>query len=152
MQYVEVGDAYQMSLFEDLEGYEDSLLPIERSIYDHVTFDSNLERDFAAALDTMDEVKLFVKLPAWFTVPTPIGNYNPDWAVAFYVQDGFGEVREKLYLVRETKGSLDVDDLRAVESMKISCARRHFETIDVDYQVATSAQDFRSRLMAKVRG
>jgi len=152
VQYLEVDDAgkkhrYEMSLFEDLEGYEDRLLPSEKSIYDHAITDSRVERDFAEALDGMDEVKLFVKLPDWFIVPTPIGDYNPDWAVVFHVQDEFGEVREKLYLVRETKGSLDEDDLRGSERMKIDCARRHFETIEVDYDVAANAEDLRERVL-----
>jgi len=148
VQYLEVENGYEMSLFEDLDGYEDSLLPIEKSIYDHVIYDSNVEHDFAEALEAMDEVKLFVKLPDWFTVPTPIGDYNPDWAVVFHVQDEFGEMREKLYLVRETKGTLDEDELRGLENMRIACARRHFETIEVDYDVATSAEEFRQKVLA----
>jgi hypothetical protein len=79
-----------MSLFEDMTGYETEdrsppgLLPIEKSIYDHVIYDSKVERDFAQALEAIDEVKPFVKLPDWFTVPTPIGDYNPDWAIVFH--------------------------------------------------------------------
>ncbi len=147
VQYLEVGTVYEMSLFGDLEGYEDGLLPIEKSIYDHVIYDSGVERDFALALEAMDEVKLFVKLPDWFVVPTPIGEYNPDWAVVFYVQDAFGEVREKLYLVRETKGTLDEDDLRGLELMRIACARRHFEAIEVDYDVVKDAERFRDGVL-----
>jgi type III restriction enzyme len=147
VQYIEVGDHYEMSLFQDLEGYEDSLLPIEKSIYDHVIYDSRVEQDFAAALEQMDEVKLFVKLPGWFVVPTPIGDYNPDWAIVFYVQDDFGETREKLYLVRETKGTVDPDERRGVENLKIACARRHFEALEVEYGVAVDAEEFRQQLL-----
>jgi type III restriction enzyme len=147
VQYVELDDAYEMSLFENLEGYEESLVPIERSIYDHVITDSDVERDFAEALDEMDEVKLFVKLPDWFVVPTPVGAYNPDWAIVFTVQDAFGEARETLYLVRETKGSLDEEQLRGMEGMKIDCARRHFNAIEVDYEVETSAEKFRRKIL-----
>jgi type III restriction enzyme len=146
VQYVELDDAYEMSLFENLEGYEDSLVPIERSIYDHVITDSTVERDFAEALDEMDEVKLFVKLPDWFVVPTPVGAYNPDWAIVFTVQDQFGEARERLYLVRETKGSLDEDELRGMEGMKVDCARRHFEAIEVDYGVVAGVEELRGKL------
>ena len=154
VQYLEVEDAdkkhrYEMSLFEDLDGYEDSLLPIEKSIYEHMIYESGVERDFALGLEEMDEVKLFVKLPDWFIVPTPIGDYNPDWAIVFHVQDEFGEMREKLYLVRETKGTLDEDELRGMENMRIACARRHFETIAVDYEVATSAEDFRRKILER---
>jgi len=147
VQYLEVGDHYEMSLFEDMQGYDDSLLPIEKSIYDGVIYDSGVERDFATELERMDEVKLFVKLPNWFIVPTPIGDYNPDWAVVFYVQDEYGEVREKLYLVRETKGSSDEEDLRGAEKMKITCARRHFEVIEVDYGVVASAEEMRREVL-----
>jgi type III restriction enzyme len=79
-------------------------------------------------------------------VPTPIGDYNPDWAVVFTVQDEYGEAREKLYLVRETKGTLDEDELRGAEKMKIDCGRRHFEAIGVDYGVATSAEELRRQV------
>ena len=153
VQYVEVGEAadknhrYEMSLFGDLEGYEDSLLPIEKSIYDHVIYDSGVERDFALALEAMDEVKLFIKLPDWFVVPTPIGEYNPDWAVVFWVQDAFGEVREKLYLVRETKGTLDEAERRATENMKIACARRHFGMLEVDYDDIVVTEKLRREML-----
>ena len=146
VQYVEVDDHYRMSLFQDLEGYQDSLLPIQKSIYDQVITDSRVERGFAEELEDMDEVKLFVKLPDWFVVPTPVGDYNPDWAIVFVVQDAFGEERERLYLVRETKGALDGDQLRGMEQMKIACGRRHFEAIGVDYELATSADDLRRQL------
>jgi type III restriction enzyme len=134
IEYLAVDDHYRMQLFEDLESYEDSLVPIEKSIYDHVIADSEVERDFALALEQMDAVKLFVKLPGWFTVPTPIGRYNPDWAIVFVVRDAFGEAQETLYLVRETKGSLDPDTRRGVEAMKIVCAEAHFASLDVDYR------------------
>jgi type III restriction enzyme len=147
VQYLEVDDHYEMSLFGNLEGYEDGLLPIEKSIYDHVIYDSGVERDFALGLEAMDEVKLFVKLPGWFVVPTPIGEYNPDWAVVFWKQDEFGEVQEKLYLVRETKGTLDEEDLRAMESMRIACAHRHFDAVEVDYSVVATAEGFREEIL-----
>ena len=146
VQYLEIDDVYEMSLFQDIEGYEESLLPIEKSVYDHVIYDSGVERDFAAALEAMDEVKLFVKLPDWFIVPTPIGDYNPDWAIVYHKQDQFGEVREKLYLVRETKGSVDPADLRGKERMKFECAERHFGVIEVDYDVAASAEELRKQV------
>ena len=147
IQYVEIGDMYEMSLFEELKAYEDSLVPVERSIYERVPYDSNVERDFALALDKMDEVKLFLKLPNWFAVPTPIGDYWPDWAVVFHAQDAFGELQEKLYLVRETKSSLIPEERRGTENLKIDCARRHFEVIDVDYDAVTSAEEFGQRVL-----
>lgn len=148
VQYVEVQDIYEMSLLEDLQGYEDHLVPIEKSVYSHVLYDSDVERDFALALEEMDEVKLFLKLPDWFVVDTPIGEYNPDWAIVFHAQDEFGELREKLYLVRETKGSTDPDERRGTENMRIACARKHFAFLDVDYDDVTTGQEFRRKLLA----
>jgi type III restriction enzyme len=95
----------------------------------------------------MEEVKLFLKLPGWFTVPTPIGEYNPDWAIVWQGQDAFGEPRERLYLVRETKGSLDEAARRGSENMKIACARRHFGAIQVDYGDVTSAEELREEVL-----
>jgi type III restriction enzyme len=89
----------------------------------------------------MDEVRLFVKLPDWFTVPTPIGPYNPDWAVVFHVQDEFGNAREKLYAVRETKSGLDVVGRHALEKMKILCAQHHFGVWGVDYGDVMTPED-----------
>lgn len=78
--------------------------------------------------------QFYLKLPAWFTVETPVGPYNPDWAIMF-------ESSSKLYLVRETKGSLNPLDRREDENIKIDCARMHFDAIDVDYDVVTSMDD-----------
>ena len=80
-----------------------------------------------------------MKLPAWFTVDTPIGPYNPDWAIVF-------EDSERVYLVRETKGSVDPEEIRGREETKIRCARRHFAAIGVDYAVTASVEDMISRL------
>jgi type III restriction enzyme len=96
IQHLEEGKHYDLGLFEPFEGHEDILLPIEKSIYDQVIFDSDIEKGFAETLEAMVEEKLFIKLPDWFLVTTPIGDYNPDWAVVFHVQDEFGEIREKL--------------------------------------------------------
>jgi len=137
-----------MSLLEDLQGYEDALVPIEKSVYTHVIYDSQVEKDFALALEEMDEVKLFLKLPDRFVVDTPIGDYNPDWAIVFHVQDEFGELREKLYLVRETKGSTDPDERRGTENMRIACARKHFRFLDVDYDDVTTGEEFRRKVLA----
>lgn len=135
-----------MSLFQNMESYEDNLIPIEKSIYDHVVFDSEVERNFAEKLETWEEVKLFIKLPAWFTVATPVGEYNPDWAVLFEARDEFGEAQDRLALVRETKGTTDFEQLRESEQMKIRCAERHFKTIGVDYDVVDSAKKFWEQL------
>jgi type III restriction enzyme len=141
VQYQETDhDLFDMSLLDDFEAYEDAIVPVTKSIYDAVVVDSQVERDFALALERLGAVKLFVKLPDWFTVPTPIGAYNPDWAILAEREDPFGEHKETLYLVRETKGTLDPEQRRGTENMRIACAKRHFETLDVDYADVVSAE------------
>ncbi len=107
---------------------------VEHSIYDHVVYDSEVERAFAEKLDDLEAVRLFVKLPRWFTVETPVGSYNPDWAIV-KVDD------PKVYLVRETKGSKDVLKLRTAEADKIRCGREHFKALGVDFDVVAAVTD-----------
>jgi type III restriction enzyme len=97
-------------------------------------FDSDTERRFAQGIDKRDDVKLFFKLPSWFTVDTPMGTYNPDWAIVKDEPGGQG----RLYLVRETKGSSDKEDLRGREAKKIECGQAHFKELGIDYKVVTS--------------
>jgi len=103
----------------------------DKSLFDAIEYESEVERQFAQDLDSNENVKLFVKLPWWFKVDTPIGPYNPDWAFVT-------EHEQKLYFVRETKGTTDSEELRTKENQKISCGKRHFETLGVDYAVVTS--------------
>lgn len=103
----------------------------EKSLFDAIEYESEVEKQFARDLDYNEAVKLFVKLPAWFKIDTPIGSYNPDWAFVT-------EREEKLYFVRETKSTLDSEERRTKENQKIACGRRHFETIGVNFDVVTS--------------
>lgn len=103
----------------------------EKSLFDAIEYESEVEKQFARDLDSNENVKLFVKLPSWFKIDTPIGPYNPDWAFVT-------EREEKLYFVRETKSTLDSDERRTKENQKIACGRRHFDTLGVDYDVVTS--------------
>jgi type III restriction enzyme len=122
---------------EEVERYAARLYGVQnkdKTLYDHVEIDSEVERRFAKGLDDNKSVRFFMKLPPWFTVDTPIGPYNPDWAIVF---DG----SERVYLVRETKGSTDPDDIRRSEETKIRCARRHFDAIGVDYEVASNVEE-----------
>lgn len=89
---------------------------------------------FAEKRDDLEEVRLFVKLPRWFTVETPVGSYNPDWAIV-KVDD------PKVYPVRETKGNTDLLKLRTVEADKIRCGREHFKELGVDFNVVASVTD-----------
>ena len=108
----------------------------EKCPFDAVEYESEVEKQFARDLDNNEDVKLFVKLPGWFRIDTPLGPYNPDWAFVT-------EREEKLYFVRETKSSLDSEERRAKENHKIACGRKHFGAINVDYDVVTSLSDVR---------
>lgn len=146
IKYQKLGDqhVYAQELFEkeELTGYlKNMLMDTAKSIYEHVVYDSSTERDFADALEKNDAIKLYAKLPGWFKVPTPLGSYNPDWAV-LVEEDGM----QRLYFVVETKSSLFTDDLRDKESAKIECGKAHFKALadgenPARYLVARSVND-----------
>ena len=103
------------------------MLAVEKSIHEHaVYYPGGIERSFAEQLENNESVKVYAKLPGWFKVPTPLGSYNPEWAVLVEL-DG----AERLYFVVETKGSLFADDLRTKESAKIKCGEAHFEALAI---------------------
>ena len=147
IKYEKIGECYEMCQFEtSIRSWKDHLIPAKCSLYDHVIYDSEVEKNFVEGLEKLDYVKLYVKLPAFFKVPTPIGSYNPDWAIVVEPRDEFGEPtgEQLLYLVRETKGSTNPDDLRPDERRKIDCGKRHFEeALGVDYEIVDSAEDLR---------
>jgi len=117
----------------------------QKHLYDHIVYDSTNEHDFATELDTRKEVAVYVKLPNGFYISTPVGKYNPDWAIAFYE----GEVKH-IYFIAETKGSMSSMQLRDIEKGKIHCAREHFKAIskdDVIYDVIDSYQSLLNIVM-----
>ena len=126
---------WEMTQFknEELVDYLGSI-QVRKSIYDYVPYDSEVERRFAEALDADEEVKLFVKLPRWFVIETPVGTYNPDWAVVKH--DG-----ATIYFVRETKGTKNFLKLRTSEAQKVKCGARHFQALGVDFAVQTGWAD-----------
>ena len=142
------GKSYSFTELFDLENNSEvfafldkTAVAVEHSLYDHIIYDnSQVERDFALELDNDTEVKLFFKIPDKFKIPTPIGNYNPDWAV--YVET-YNE--KKLYFVIETKGSTNYIDLRDKESIKIKCGKKHFEALgaDVKFDVTKTFRSFK---------
>jgi type III restriction enzyme len=134
IQYEKINQWYEMTRFEDISGWSDNLVPAEHSVYDHVVYESEIEKAFVEGLEHREDVKLYVKLPGWFTVPTPVGEYNPDWAIV-------KQEDKKLYLVRETKGVRHFADMRESEWQKIQCGRKHFCELQVDYQWVQSASD-----------
>ena len=145
IKYEKIDEYYEMCQLEaEIETWKKHLIPVDNSLYDHVIFDSDVEKEFVEGLERRKEVKLYLKLPAFFTVPTPIGEYNPDWAIVFEPHNEFGEPtgEQRLYLVRETKSSTDPDDLRPDEDRKVRCGKRHFEdALGVDYKVVTSVDE-----------
>lgn len=149
IRYEKIGEWYEMSQFQaEIETWADYIVPSTEAngaggthLYDSVPFDSEtIEKPFIAALEKRKDVKLYIKLPSWFTVATPIGEYNPDWAIVMEDPEG-GE--DLLYLVRETKGTLNLDELRPDEKRKILCGRKHFrDTLEMGqrgYRVVTDA-------------
>lgn len=129
IKYTKIGDDeyYAQELFEteELTGYlYKNMIESKKSIYEYVVYDSANEESFAKSFENNRRVKLYAKLPSWFTIPTPLGSYNPDWAVLIDV-DG----KEKLYFVLETKADTMFDALRPTESAKIICGRKHFEAL-----------------------
>jgi type III restriction enzyme len=136
---------YEMALFDqpELEAYLDRLYQVQyaqaedttRTPYNYIEWESSLERSVAQRLDEAENVRFFCKLPRWFKVSTPVGDYNPDWAV---VLDG----DQKVYLIRETKTTHDGDKRRLEENLKIKCGKAHFDALDgVEYRVATSMDE-----------
>ena len=101
---------------------------------------SDSEVDFVDLLNRMSNVKLFIKLPKWFVVDTPIGEYNPDWAIVMDDVDQFGDIRKRLYFVSETKETTNIEELRGSEKKKIVCTKKHFESIHVDYRMVSKPQ------------
>ena len=146
IKYQRLGDEhyYAQELFEqeELTGYlKNMLTETSKSLHEQVVYDSGNEAVFANDLEKNEAVKMYAKLPGWFTVPTPLGSYNPDWAV-LVEKDGV----ERLYLVVETKSGLFADELREKESAKIECGKAHFKALEVHeaparYVVARSVED-----------
>jgi type III restriction enzyme len=146
IRYDKDGSWYEQTKFlEEIESYADRVVNSTAHgaaggthLYDGVEVDSDtIERPFAEALEKRADVKLYIKLPDWFTVDTPVGRYNPDWAVVLREDGG-----ERLFLVRETKGTVDLDKLRPDEKRKVRCGVAHFrDALGVDFQVATDAAD-----------
>ena len=151
IKYHRIGDEafYGQELFKDEElfGYlSKNMLEAKRSVYDHVVYDSDVEHEFAKGLEASEDVKVYAKLPSWFKIETPLGSYNPDWAV-LVEQDG----AERLFFVVETKGSLFTDALRPTEQAKIDCGKAHFKALgtEADFRVSNSFSNFEGAFSAK---
>ena len=150
VKYQRLGDEHYFAqeLFreEELIGYLKNTMAAQKSVYDHVVYDSDNEAAFAESLEQFTAVKVYAKLPRWFQVPTPLGPYNPDWAVLIEDDEG-----ERLYLVVETKGSAFLDDLRHAERAKVECGKAHFKALEVGesparYRVVHKAEELLAQL------
>ena len=137
---------YVQEIFDSAEliaNLDRNAVAVEHSVYDYIVYDSTtIEKPFALDLDDDPDVKMFFKLPSRFKVDTPIGTYNPDWAV--YVEL---EGMKKLYFILETKGKTNELDLRGREDLKIYCGKEHFKAIDsgAELHVASKWKDFKVR-------
>lgn len=144
--YDPTGETHTMDIFTKDKPKDDFSKAVKANhhIYDYVFTDSKNERDFVRELDASTEVVVYAKLPKGFFIPTPVGNYNPDWAIAFQE----GKVKH-VYFVAETKGSMSSMDLRKIEESKIECARKFFAKITSD-QVKYDVVDGYGKLMELV--
>jgi type III restriction enzyme len=154
IKYQRLGDEcyYAQELFEteELHGYLTNMLETSKSVYEHVVYDSEgVEKGFAEQLEKNEAVKVYAKLPGWFQVPTPLGTYNPDWAVLIEI-DG----DKRLYFVVETKGTLFTDALRDTEQAKIDCGREHFKALGTEakFTVANSYESFGTKIAESISG
>ena len=152
LAYDPVEDKFDLDIFtagltkQDFSKAGDKL---QRHIYDYVLTDSNIEREFVKELDTSKEVVVYAKLPRGFLIPTPVGDYNPDWAISFKE----GAVKH-VYFVAETKGSMSSMELREIEKTKIKCARKFFDDINKKFapeQVKYDVVDSFGKLMELVK-
>ena len=119
---------YVQEIFDSTEliaNLDRNAIQVSNSVYDYIIYDSGVESKFAQSLDNDPDVKMFFKIPSRFKVDTPIGSYNPDWAV-YLEKDG----EQKLYFVLETKGTSELFELRTPEILKIHCAKRHFDSLE----------------------
>lgn len=124
----------------DSKSYDiNRLLEVNKHVYDYLAVDSDGEKKFAKEMEAANEVVVYAKLPRSFFIPTPVGEYNPDWAIAFKE----GSVKH-IYFVAETKGSMSSMELRKIEEIKIECAKKFFDKISsgkVKYSMVKSFDD-----------
>lgn len=134
------GRLYEMALFEseDIERYKQNLKAVkdqDKTLYNYIEFDSKVEMQFAEDCESNENIEFYMKLPRWFKIDTPVGEYNPDWALIF-------KDEKKLYFVAETKGTTEEDELRVSENMKIQYGEKHFEEFkEIKFKTAEKVGD-----------
>lgn len=146
--YDVMDEKYDTTIFTDstIKGrLGTNAMKAKKHLYDHIVYDSTNEKSFATELDTNKDVAVYVKLPDGFYISTPVGKYNPDWAIAFYD----GNIKH-IYFIAETKGSMNSMQLRLIEESKIHCAREHFKAVSngtVVYDVVDSYKSLLEKVM-----
>ena len=147
LAYDMVDERYDSDIFTREKPKADfsKALPVSRHVYEYIFTDSKNEREFVHELDASVDVVVYAKLPKSFYIPTPVGNYNPDWAIAF--QEG---TVKHVYFIDETKGSMSSLELRKIEECKIDCARKFFKKIASD-QVTYDVVNNYGKLMELVK-
>ena len=147
IKYQKIGDDnyYAQELFEECELHghlSKNMAEAKKSVYNHVIYDSEVEAGFVNAFERNEAVKVYAKLPPWFKINTPLGSYNPDWAVLIDQEE-----HERLYFVVESKGTMFLEALRPAEKAKIDCGHKHFEALgtDVTFTMANSYEKLSGR-------
>ena len=149
ISYKKIGDGeyYSQELFqnEELFGYlKSNLIESKKTPYEYVVYDSSIESSLVSEFETSDNISVYAKLPSWFKIDTPLGTYNPDWAILWK-----SDKEEKLYFVVESKGSTDTKDIRPSEKEKIDCGEKHFKAIDSEMIVAKNLGDIENYALSK---
>ena len=153
LSYDSLAESYDMDIFtagQSKQDFSKAGEKLKNHIYDYAITDSKVEREFVKELDTSAEVVVYAKLPRGFLIPTPVGDYNPDWAISFKE----GSVKH-IYFVAETKGSMSSMELRAIEKTKIECAQKFFAEVNRKINpehVQYSVVDSYGKLMEVVAG
>ncbi|MCM8831945.1 MAG: DEAD/DEAH box helicase family protein [Candidatus Omnitrophica bacterium] len=144
IEYIDLEERFDVALLrEEVTSYDKYVFKVQKSIYDGIIKESNIEEEFAKALDNDSRIKLFVKLPDWYLIETPAGNYTPDWAIVVErVKDGVTS-EEKIYFVVETKGTNNIYELKTEEQIKIKSAVKRFKLIR-DAKFVAPVNDFDS--------
>ncbi len=142
IQYKPINMKYgQFKFDKSYKGYEHNTIDTSNSIYDKIVFDSEFEKEVSEYLNAQkDWIKLYLKMPSWFKIDTPVGSYNPDWGIVTEKKDPQGRYETTLYFMAETKAKKDTD-LGLYEKLKIKCGRRHFEVLQIPFKVVKTISD-----------
>lgn len=154
IKYEKIGDdayyAQELMKENELYGYlSRNMVESKKSVYEYVVYDSGTEESFAKHFEKNDHVKLYAKLPSWFKIDTPLGGYNPDWAI-LVEKDG----AERLFFVLETKSTLFGEDRRGTENYKVKCGEAHFRALaeateDVGFEIVDNVEAFQEKVLMR---